>query len=60
MSQIATIFILALNNINMDAKEIGWEYVDWIRLANDMAPVNTAVILGFLNRHKFYELSKDY
>jgi hypothetical protein len=49
MSQIATIFILALNNINMDVKEIGWEFVDWIRLAKDMVPVNTAVILGFLN-----------
>jgi hypothetical protein len=44
----------------MDGKKIGWEFVAWIRLANDMAPVNTAVLLGFLNWHKFSELSKDY
>jgi hypothetical protein len=59
MSQIVTIFTLALNNINMDVKEIGWEFVDWIRLANGMASVNTAVILMFLNWRKFSELSKD-
>jgi hypothetical protein len=60
LSLIATIFILALNNINIDVKEIRWKFVNWIRLANDIAPVNTAVILGFQNWHKFSELSKDY
>jgi hypothetical protein len=39
--------MLALNNINKDVKEIGWEFVDWINLANDMAPVNTELIWGF-------------
>jgi len=58
-SRIVTIFTLALNNINMDIKEIGWEFVDWIRLANDMASVKTEAILVFLNWHKFSELSKD-
>jgi len=60
MSQNARIFIMALNNINTDVKENGWEFLIWIRLANDMASVNTAVKLGFLNWHKFSELSKDY
>ena len=59
-SQIDMIFKFALSNINMDVKEIGWQFVDCIRLANDMAPVNTAAILVFLNWHKFSELSKDY
>jgi len=60
VSQIARTFILSLNNINTDVKEIGWEFVDWIRLANDMVPLNMAVVLGYLNWHTFSELSKDY
>jgi len=59
MSQIGTIFIMALNNINIDVKENGREFLVWIRVANDMASVNTAVILEFLNWHKFSQLSKD-
>jgi len=49
MSQIAAIFVMALNNIMVDIKENGSEFLVWILLANDMVSVNTAVILVFLN-----------
>jgi hypothetical protein len=39
-------------NIRMDLREIGWETVDWIHLAQDRdqwrTPVNTVIILRVL------------
>jgi hypothetical protein len=43
----------------MDVKEIGCDYVDWIHLAKDLAPVNTAMIFRFLKWQKFSDLSRE-
>jgi len=43
-------------NIRMDVREIGWEGVDWMHLAQDMdqlqAVVNTVMNFGFYKRRR--------
>jgi hypothetical protein len=34
----------------MDHGEIGWEVINWIHLAQDMAVMNTAMNFGFHSR----------